>query len=159
MMPSAKMVSRRRFPPVNRSARPSAEPELGLKNCASASALMPGVGMNAPRRYTASKPSVKSTRLRSSGMRKLLANFSNIKTSSVLPEAWPSRPKFLGVNLYPSRISREDALTELLADQNCLAAGLLDGFLRGLRKLMRVDRNRASQLAVVEHLDQAALFA
>ena len=42
---------------------------------------------------------------------------------------------------------------ELLADQNCLAAGLLDGLLRGFRKLVRVNGNRAAQLAVVEHLD------
>src|ERR1039458_111397 len=48
---------------------------------------------------------------------------------------------------------------ELLADQNCLATGLLDGFLRGLRELVRVNGNRSSQLAVVEHLDQAALLA
>ena len=34
---------------------------------------MPGVGMNAPRRYTASNASVNSTRLRRSGVLKILA--------------------------------------------------------------------------------------
>src|ERR1700675_4868669 len=41
---------------------------------------MPGVGMNAPRRYTASSASVNNTRLRRSGMRKMLASFSNMNS-------------------------------------------------------------------------------
>jgi hypothetical protein len=54
----------------------------------------------------------------------MLANFSNIGTSSLLPEA-----------------------------------GLLDGLLRCLGELVRVNGNRPAQLAVVEHLDQSALLA
>ncbi len=50
MMPRAKTVNLRRLPPENMSTRPIAEPEFWLKNCASMSALMPGVGMCAPRR-------------------------------------------------------------------------------------------------------------
>jgi len=45
MMPRAKIVSRRRLPPENRSTRPSAEPAFWLKYCSSAVELMPGVGM------------------------------------------------------------------------------------------------------------------
>ena len=45
MMPSAKMVSRRRLPPLNRSTKPSTEPRICSKNWASLSLLMPGVGM------------------------------------------------------------------------------------------------------------------
>src|SRR5437868_3728430 len=45
-----------------------------------------------------------------------------------------------------------------LGDQNGLAAGLLDGFLRGLRELVRVNGDRARERAVIEHLDEAVLL-
>src|ERR1700722_14079104 len=46
-----------------------------------------------------------------------------------------------------------------LANQNRLAASLLDRFLGSFGKLMRVDRNSSLQLSVVENLDQAILLA
>ena len=46
-----------------------------------------------------------------------------------------------------------------LADQDGLAASLLDRFLGGLGELVRVDGDGGLDLAVVEHLDQAVLLA
>ena len=48
MMPRAKIVSRRSWPPLNRSMNPRKVPRFWSKNCASTSALMPGVGMCPP---------------------------------------------------------------------------------------------------------------
>ena len=50
MMPSAKTVSRRRLPPLNRSTSPSEEPAWLLKKASSACTLTPGVVMCAPSR-------------------------------------------------------------------------------------------------------------
>ena len=72
MMPRAKMVSRRMLPPANRSKNPKIEPCVELKNSCQRWMLMPGVGIWLPSRYTASSPSVNSSRLRRSGMRKML---------------------------------------------------------------------------------------
>src|ERR1700733_10184544 len=78
MMPRAKMVRRRSWPPVNMSARPRKLPRLASKYCCNLSAFTPGGGMWPPRRYTANSPSVNKIRLRRSGMRKMLASLSNI---------------------------------------------------------------------------------
>src|SRR6266436_1531628 len=87
MMPWAKIVNRRSWPPENRSTKPSRLPLFCSKNCCSLSAFTPGVGMCPPRRYTASRPSVNRMRLRRSGMRKTLASFSSIgyNTSNLPP--------------------------------------------------------------------------
>src|ERR1017187_679647 len=159
IMPSPKTVNFRRLAPANKSARARAEPEFALKYCASASALMPGVGMNAPRRYTASSPSVNSTRLRRSGMRKMLAIFSNIKTSGLARKPAVAGSSFIGLNLYRSRNERTDALAKSLSDQNRLAPSFFNSFLGSPGKLMRMNRHRAGQLAVVQNLDQPALLA
>src|SRR5208337_281345 len=74
MMPRAKIVSRRKLPPLNRSKIPSTDPADCLKSSSNTLVLMPGVGMCAPRRYTASSPSVKNSRFRRSSMRKRFAN-------------------------------------------------------------------------------------
>ena len=50
MMPSAKIDSRRRLPPENRSTMPSSVPCTWSKNCARAWPSMPGVGTWAPTR-------------------------------------------------------------------------------------------------------------
>ena len=71
MIPSAKIVNRRKLPPLNKSISPSTDPWPCWNNCCSNSVLMPGVGMCPPRRYTASKPSVNSTRFRRSGVLKM----------------------------------------------------------------------------------------
>src|ERR1700688_4841767 len=46
-----------------------------------------------------------------------------------------------------------------LADEDGLAAGLLDRFLSGLGELVRVDGDRGLDLSVIEDLDQAVLLA
>src|SRR2546430_2688042 len=70
MMPSAKMVRRFRVPPLNKSKMPSAEPCACWKYACRTSELIPGVGMCAPIRYTASIARVNMTRFRRSSMRK-----------------------------------------------------------------------------------------
>ena len=49
MMPSAKIVSRRKLPPLKRSIMPSTDPWFCWNSCVKTSVLMPGVGMNAPK--------------------------------------------------------------------------------------------------------------
>src|SRR5689334_572548 len=66
MMPSAKIVICDRFFPENMSYRPNIVFAAWSAIIFSASELTPGVGMWPPTRYTASSPSVKSTRLRRS---------------------------------------------------------------------------------------------
>src|ERR1039457_1645710 len=46
-----------------------------------------------------------------------------------------------------------------LTDQDGFAASLFNSFLRSFREFVRVDGDRSSDRAVVEHLDQAALLA
>src|SRR5882724_6798016 len=70
IMPSAKIVRRRKLPPLKRSKIPSAEFCACWKYSSRTSLLIPGVGICAPRRYTANKASVKRTRFRRSSMRK-----------------------------------------------------------------------------------------
>src|SRR5688500_5123942 len=76
MMPKAKIVRRRNMPPLNMSMKPKNVLEFCWKNASSLFASIPGVGICAPRRYTASKPSVKNTRRRRSGTRKMFATAS-----------------------------------------------------------------------------------
>src|ERR1051325_7245779 len=72
MMPSAKTVSRRRFPPEKISTKPKTVPCCSSKKDCNRLASMPGVGMCPPRRNTARMPSVNRIRLRRSGMLKIL---------------------------------------------------------------------------------------
>ena len=76
MMPSAKIVMRRRLPPLNKSKIPRNEPAPCWKSIWTTRQLMPGVGMCAPMRYTAKRASVKRTRFRKSGMRNMFRNAS-----------------------------------------------------------------------------------
>src|SRR5580704_1258112 len=76
MMPRAKIVRRRRLPPLNRSKIPRNEPAPCWKMDSRTRQLMPGVGMCAPMRYTARRASVKRTRFRKSGMRNMFRNAS-----------------------------------------------------------------------------------
>src|ERR1700704_5678249 len=46
-----------------------------------------------------------------------------------------------------------------LADEDGLAAGLLNRFLGGLRELVRVDGDRGLDLSIIENFDQAVLLA
>src|SRR5450631_2264902 len=133
MMPRAKMVMRRMLPPENKSTKPSSDPLLCSMYCWKSAVLTPGIGMCPPMRYTASRPSVKKTRLRRSGMRKILANLSNIT----------SRPQ---IGHY-FKTSNQALLKNLK-----LAAGLGDLFLRRLRKLVRLHGDGRLQLAIAQNL-------
>src|SRR6266851_10008939 len=125
MMPRAKIVMRRMLPPENKSTKPSNDPRLCSMYCWKSAVLTPGIGMCPPTRYTASRPSVKKTRLRRSGMRKMLANLSNIT----------------------SRTSNQALLQDLK-----LAASLGNLFLRRFRKLVRLHRDGRLQLAIAQNL-------
>src|SRR6185503_876042 len=78
MIPSAKMVTFARFPPENMSTRPNQLALFCSKKSIRALALIPGVGMWLPRRWTASRPRVKSTLFRRSGMSQILRRLCSI---------------------------------------------------------------------------------
>src|SRR5207247_4406486 len=59
-----------------RSRNPNTPPCMALKNSARATGSTPGVGMCDPRRYTASRPNVNSTRLRRSSIAQMLRSVS-----------------------------------------------------------------------------------
>src|SRR6266404_280254 len=91
MIPKAKIVRRRKLPPLKRSKMPSAVPCACEKIWSSTALLIPGVGMCAPMRYTASSASVKRTRFRNSSTRKRFASacrkrFMPALVSTVSPE-------------------------------------------------------------------------
>src|SRR5579864_6639547 len=136
MMPNAKMVKRRRLPPLNRSKMPRTEPCPCWKSDSSTLVLMPGVGMCAPMRYTASSARVNSTRFRKSGMRKRFRN--------------ASMNRFM---LYPGPASLP------LRYHLERAAGLGDLVLGGRAERVRVDREFRGQLAVAENLDPVVAAA
>src|SRR5271157_709919 len=128
MMPRAKIVSRRKLPPLNRSKIPSTDPADCLKSSSSTLVLMPGVGMCAPMRYTASSPSVKNSRFRRSSMRKRFAN--------------AFKKRFIPV-------PRETRLRYHLKR----AAGLGDLLLRRRAECMGVNGELGLQLAIAQNLD------
>src|SRR5436190_9758804 len=78
MMPRAKTVTLARFPPENMSTRPNQLPFCCSKKSMRAWALMPGVGTWLPRRYTASRPRVKSTLFLRSGMSQMFRRLRSI---------------------------------------------------------------------------------
>src|SRR6266568_1009958 len=78
MIPRAKIVSRLRLPPENRSRNPRIPPPCCRKNDSSAWKLIPGTGMWPPTRYTASIRKVKTTRFLRSGMLKMFLIDSNM---------------------------------------------------------------------------------
>src|SRR5208337_2637760 len=128
MMPSAKIVTRRKLPPLNRSKMPRTEPAACSIIRRSSSALMPGVGMCAPRRYTASSPSVKNSRFRRSSIRK---RFANAFKNRFIP------------------IPRETRLRYHLKR----AAGLGDLFLGRCAECVGMNGELGLQLAIAQNLD------
>src|SRR5258708_25660340 len=128
MMPSAKIVSRRKLPPLKRSKMPSTEPADWVKSCSSTAVLIPGVGMCAPMRYTASSAIVNSTRFRKSSMRNM---FFTASTNRFMPVSCDSS---LCYNL-----ERTTRLGNLF-------------FCRGAKRL-RMNRQLGRQLAIAENLD------
>src|SRR6266849_1436478 len=127
MMPRAKIVRRRNMPPLNRSMKPRNPPWFCRTKSSKRSALIPGMGIWPPRRYTASRPSANRSRLRRSGTRKTFATAS--KNFITLP---------------------------LRADHLGGSSGSLDLFERRLREYVRLHLDLPAQLSGAENL-QAVL--
>src|SRR5258708_18690977 len=128
MMPSAKIVKRRKLPPLKRSKMPSTDPADWLNICSSTAVLIPGVGMCAPMRYTASSASVNSTRFRKSSMRNMFFTASTNRFMRVPCDS------SLSYNL-----ERTTRLGNLF-------------FCRGTERL-RVNSQLGRQLSIAENLD------
>src|SRR5229473_3453916 len=134
MMPRAKIVKRRRLPPLNKSKMPRTDPCPCWKSISSTRVLMPGVGMCAPMRYTASSARVNNTLFRKSGMRK---RFRKASKNLFIP--WPVFAS-LRYNLEsPPRLG--------------------DFLLGGGAESMRVNGDFCGQLAITENLDAISAAA
>src|ERR1051325_6677849 len=127
MMPSAKIVRRRNMPPLNRSRKPNSVPWFCWTHSSKRSVLIPGIGICAPMRYTASRPSANRRRLRRSGTRKTLATASK---------------NFMELLLRADHFRRP--------------AGCLDFFKRRFRKLVRLHTDLPFQIAAAQNF-QAVL--
>src|SRR6266550_2012675 len=128
MMPSAKIVRRRKLPPLKRSKMPSTEPADWVKSCSRTAVLIPGVGMCAPIRYTAKRASVNSTRFRKSSMRNMFFT--------------ASMNRFMPVSCESSVCYNLERTTRL------------GNFFFGRRaKRLRVNRQLGRQLAIAQNFD------
>src|SRR5690242_2720294 len=148
MMPSAKIVKRRSCPPLNRSTKPRKVPRFCSKNCCSRSALIPGVGMCPPRRYTASSPRVNRMRLRRSGTRNTLASFSSMREFTSL-----GLRLLISALLSPGRFPLVRNRRDRDLDNLGLAAGIRDLLLRRLGELVGLHGDGGLKLAVTQDLD------
>jgi len=72
MIPSAKTENRPSAPPENMLNMSTIVPRCRSINCSSASGLIPGTGMNVPKRNTARAARTNNSRLRSSVIRPML---------------------------------------------------------------------------------------
>src|SRR5208337_652715 len=155
MMPSAKIVTRRKLPPLNRSKMPRTEPAACSIIRRSSSALMPGVGMCAPRRYTASSPSVKNSRFRRSSIRK---RFANAFKKRFIPVPRETRLRYhlkraagLG-DLFLGRRAECVGVNGELGLQLAIAQNL-DGVRGAAHKTMRAQEFRRHRLARGKHVE------
>src|ERR1700737_3827256 len=137
MMPSAKIVNFRKLPPLKRSKMPSIDPADWLNICSSTAALIPGVGMCAPMRYTARRASVNSTRFRKSSMRNM---FFTASTN-----------RFMPVSCDSSLIAAAKRPTLSYNLERTPRLGNL--FFRRRAERLRVYRQLGRQLAIAENLD------
>src|SRR6266481_4053294 len=129
MMQRAKIVRRRKLPPLKRSKRPRTDPADCAKSRSNSVTLIPGVQMCAPMRYTAKRASVNSTRFRKSSMRNMFFT--------------ASMNRFMPVSCDPSlrhNLERTARLGNLF-------------FCRRAERLC-VNRQLGRQLAVPENLDR-----
>src|SRR5580704_505962 len=150
MMPSAKIVMRRRLPPLNKSKIPRNEPAPCWKSIWTTRQLMPGVGICAPMRYTAKRASVKRTRFRKSGMRNMFRNASkNLLMCCCFP--------CYRFNL--ARTGRAEAAPLQIRYDFETAAGFGDFVFRRLAEGVRVNCELHGQIAIAENLDLVELAA
>src|SRR6202045_4330312 len=121
---------------------------------------MPGVGMCAPMRYTASSARVNNTLFRKSGMRKRFRNAS-MNRFILLPSAQGILQLALAFASYviPQKRQR-DCRTPTKSSYNLeRAAGFRDLFLGGRAERMRMNRNLCGQLAIAQNLYAIAAAA
>src|SRR5579859_6058932 len=153
MIPSAKMVKRRRLPPLNRSKMPSTEPCPCWNKVSSTRVLMPGVGMCAPMRYTASSARVNNTRFRKSGMRKRFRNASINRLITITLDPGLPALAFALARYLTSQKRQRDCRTPKTSRYNLERAARLGNLFLGRRaERMRVNRDLGGQLAVPEDL-------
>src|SRR5713101_8420966 len=129
MMPRAKIVRRRKLPPLKRSKRPRTDPADCAKSRSNSVTLIPGVQMCAPTRYTAKRASVNSTRFRKSSMRNM---FFTASMNRFMPVSCDSSLRY--------NLERTTRLGNLF-------------FCRRAERL-RVYRQLGRQLAIAENLDR-----
>src|SRR5260370_16053451 len=149
MMPSAKIVNFRKLPPLKRSKMPSIDPADWLNICSSTAALIPGVGMCAPMRYTARRASVNSTRFRKSSMRNM---FFTASTNRFMPvSCGPSlrsnieRTARLGNLFFCRRAERLRVYRQL--DRQLAIAANLDRVGGAAHKTVRAEQLGSNRLA------------
>src|SRR5712692_4539327 len=128
MMPRAKIVRRRKLPPLKRSKRPRTDPADCAKSRSNSVTLIPGVQMCAPIRYTAKRASVNSTRFRKSSMRNM---FFTASMNRFMP------------------VSCDPLLRYNLERTACLG----DLFFCRRAESLRVNRQLGRQLTIPENLD------
>src|SRR6202048_5352840 len=160
MMPRAKIVKRRRLPPLNKSKIPRTDPWPCWKRLSSTRALMPGVGICAPMRYTASNARVNNTLFRKSGMRKRFRNAS-MNRFILLPSAQGILQLALAFASYLTPQKRQqDCRTPKKSSYDLKrAACLRDFFLGGRAECVRVNRDFRRELAIAENLYAIAAAA
>src|SRR6267154_2612732 len=138
MMPKAKIVKRRKLPPLNRSKIPSAVPCAAEKIWSSTAPLIPGVGMWAPMRYTASSANVNRTRFRNSSMRNRFASACKKRFMRYPVKLHHFNSGFVSTNPATRKKNLERA------------AGLGNFLLGGAAESVRVNNEFVLQLAITQ---------
>src|SRR5712691_7220810 len=128
MMPRAKIVRRRKLPPLKRSKRPRPAPADCAKSRSNSVTLIPGVQMCAPMRYTAKRASVNSTRFRKSSMRNM---FFTASMNRFMPVSCESSLRY--------NLERTTRLGNLFFGRRA--------------KCLRVNRQLGGQLAIAQDFD------
>src|SRR6266446_5058155 len=146
MMPRAKIVRRRKLPPLKRSKRPRTDPADCAKSRSNSVTLIPGVQMCAPMRYTAKRASVNSTRFRKSSMRNMFFTASMNRFMPVSRLSYNlERTTRLG-NLFLGRRAERLRVNRQLGRQLAIAQNL-DGVRGAAYKTVRAQQLRRNRLA------------
>src|ERR1700731_903679 len=147
MMPRAKIVSFRKLPPLKRSKMPRTDPADWVNICSSTAALIPGVGMCAPMRYTASSASVNSTRFRKSSMRNMFFTASTNRFMPVSCDLRYNLERTTGLgNLFFCRRTESLRVNRQLGRQFAVAENL-DGIRRAAHKTVRAEQLGSNRFA------------
>src|SRR5260370_1652790 len=160
MMASAKIVRRRSCRRINKSKIIRTDSCNCWKRLSSTRALMPGVGICAAMRYTASSARVNNTLFRKSGMRKRFRNAS-MNRFILLPLTEGIRRLALALASWLTPQKRQQACrTPDKSPYNLEgAAALGDLFLPGRAERVRVNGNLSCEFALAKNLYALALAA